>query len=137
MLYQLNFGGRNSIEASSKGTKVAAHEFALAVDDKGLPTSSDVNRFHLPIYLPNQEGQVHVTVVGLSSTAVGVELVEIVAKEGRDSSHRRMLIRDMHSFEPVFIWLQSGKKCWIEPETSWGGVHRHTGLGVSMKLTDE
>lgn len=78
-----------------------------------------------------------VSVIGLSATSVAVELIELETKDGRDTVHRRMVIRDMHSFEPVFKWLQNGKKCWIEPETSWGGVHRHTGLGATMKVTDE
>ncbi len=137
MLYQQLFDAGDGVEAGSDSTRVAAHEFALAVDDEGLPTSSDVNRFHRSIYLPEKGGQVHVKVIGLSATAVGVELMVVVSNEERNSTQRRLQIRAMQSFEPVFTWLPSGKKCWIEPETSWGGVHRHTGLGVSMKITDE
>lgn len=131
----------DGVEAGGSPLSVPAHEFALEVDSDGLPKSSDVNRFHQAIYLPDfegvKQGQVHVAVLGLSAAAVAIELTEIVPKEGRDSSHRRVVIRGMHSFEPVFIWLQNGLRCWIEPETSWGGVHRHTGLGVSMKLDKE
>lgn len=137
LIFQQITDAKDQVEAGSKELTVTPHEFALAVDENGLPLASDVNRFHRAFYLPEKAGQVLVTVVGVSSASVAVMLTEMIAKEGRDASHRRVVIRDTQSFEPVFIWLQNGKKCWIEPETSWGGVHRHTGLGASMKITDE
>ena len=128
---------KEAVEAGSDSITVPPHEFALDVGEDGLPSAADVNRFTDTFILPGDDGQVMVSVIGLSQTAVAVILTEIIAKDGRDGNHRRIVVMDMQSFEPAFIWLQNGKRCWIQPETTWGGVHRHTGLGASMSISDD
>jgi beta-lactamase superfamily II metal-dependent hydrolase len=96
---------------------------------------NQVDRYRTSFFVPREKRRFEVNVLAGTVGEILVVVTEMQPQDSLMKTYRRKFFqRKASSWEPVFYWIDAARTVVVTPETSWAGIHRDTGLGLSVEI---
>jgi hypothetical protein len=95
----------------------------------------EVDRYHTMFFLPKEHRRFEVNVLAGIEGEIMVVVIELQPQDNLMKTYRRKIFqRKASSWDPAFYWIDPSRTVVVTPESSWGGIHRDTGLGLKVEV---